>query len=175
MLIDPYLSDFLAVKYAGKEFPHARMMPPPLRAEEIRELDLVLCSHRHGDHMDPGSLGTLAKNNPRCRFVVPKAEIESALQAGLSQSQLLPVDDGDTLDCSGAKIGVIPAAHGLCKPMRPASIGFLVLSSCWAGERFITAETAWSTRDWRSVFGYGAWNWPCSPLTAAARTSHPAE
>ncbi len=111
MLIDPYLSDFLAVKYAGKEFPHARMMPPPLRAEEIRELDLVLCSHRHGDHMDPGSLGTLAKNNPRCRFVVPKAEIESALQAGLSQSQLLPVDDGDTLDCSGAKIGVIPAAH----------------------------------------------------------------
>ena len=37
-LIDPYLSDHLARKYAGTEFPHERMPPPPLNAEEIRDL-----------------------------------------------------------------------------------------------------------------------------------------
>jgi len=32
LLIDPYLSDYLAHKYAGTDFPHVRMMPPPVEA-----------------------------------------------------------------------------------------------------------------------------------------------
>ncbi|MCP4287321.1 MAG: MBL fold metallo-hydrolase, partial [Gammaproteobacteria bacterium] len=36
LLIDPYLSNFLAKKYKGKEFPHVRMMDPPLAPEEVR-------------------------------------------------------------------------------------------------------------------------------------------
>src|SRR6266403_1869251 len=60
LLIDPYLSDWLAHEHAGSDFPHTRLMPPPLPAEDFDGLDLVLCSHRHGDHMDPGSLPTLA-------------------------------------------------------------------------------------------------------------------
>ena len=35
LLIDPYLSDHLARKYAGTEFPHTRMMPAPLEAGEV--------------------------------------------------------------------------------------------------------------------------------------------
>jgi len=111
-LIDPYLSDHLARKYAGTEFPHDRLMPPPAAAEEIRGLDLVLCSHRHSDHMDPESLPILASNNPGCRFVVPKAELKSALEIGLPSSRLMPVNAGDTLTISeSASLTVLPAAH----------------------------------------------------------------
>ena len=112
MLIDPYLSDFLAQKYAGKEFAHVRMMPPPLDATRLRDLDLVLCTHRHSDHMDYGCLSTLAANNPACRFVVPRAEIDSAQKAGLALDRLLPAGDGQTLPAGPqAEVLAIPSAH----------------------------------------------------------------
>jgi L-ascorbate metabolism protein UlaG (beta-lactamase superfamily) len=116
LLIDPYLSDHLARKYAGTEFPHTRMMPAPLEAGEVCDLDLVLCSHRHSDHTDPGSLATLAENNSRCRFVVPRVELQSATAIGLSESRLIPVNDGDTIHVSDSfQIHVIPAAHETLK------------------------------------------------------------
>ncbi len=112
LLIDPYLSDHLACKYAGKEFSHVRLMPPPVDAGVLRDLDLVLCSHRHGDHMDPGALPELARNNPRCRFVVPRAEREYALSLGLDESRLMFVNDGDSVRVSESlEIRVIASAH----------------------------------------------------------------
>lgn len=116
LLIDPYLSDHLARKYAGTEFPHERMMPPPVNAEENRDLDLVLCSHRHSDHTDPGSLPTLAANNPRCRFVVPRAELESATNIGLPAARLIPANGGDAIRVSDTiAIHVLPSAHETLK------------------------------------------------------------
>jgi len=104
LLIDPYLSDHLARKYAGKEFSHIRLMPPPVDASALRDLDFVLCSHRHGDHMDPDSLPILARNNPRCRFVVPRAEREHAQSIGLDESRLIPVNDGDSAGLAGTML-----------------------------------------------------------------------
>lgn len=112
ILIDPYLSDHLARKYAGTALPHVRMMDPPLRAGEIRDLDLVLCTHRHSDHMDPGSLGVLAANNPACRFVVPRAEVEAAVRAGAPTDRLVALNDGETFNTSeGLDVLAIASAH----------------------------------------------------------------
>lgn len=111
-LIDPYLSNHLARKYAGTEFPHTRLMPPPVPPETIIGLDLVLCSHSHGDHMDPGSLPTIVANNPSCRVVVPRAEVKSAIAIGLSKTRLVQVSDGDTLPVTEhVSIHVVAAAH----------------------------------------------------------------
>ena len=112
LLIDPYLSDHLARKYAGTEFPHTRMMPPPLDAAALRDIDLVLCSHRHSDHADPGSLGLLARGNPACRFIVPRAELATISQLGVPLTQLIAANAGDILRVSEAlEIQVLPAAH----------------------------------------------------------------
>jgi len=116
LLIDPYLSDHLARKYAGTEYPHTRMMPPPLDAASVRNLDLVLCSHRHSDHADPGSLEALARGNPACRFIVPRAELAAITQLGVPLTQLVPVNAGDSLRVSKAlEIQVLPAAHETLK------------------------------------------------------------
>ncbi|MEI7953918.1 MAG: MBL fold metallo-hydrolase [Verrucomicrobiota bacterium] len=112
VLIDPYLSDHLARKYAGTEFPHTRLMPPPIHADRLLDLDLVLCSHRHSDHADPGSLALLADANPACRFIVPRAELAAIAQLGVPQAQLVPVNTDDLLRVSDAlEIRILPAAH----------------------------------------------------------------
>ena len=115
-LIDPYLSDHLARKYAGTEFPHTRLMPAPITVGEDCDLDLVLCSQRHSDHADPGSLAALAEQNPRCRFVVPRADLDSVLGIGLAPARLIAANEGDTIRLGESlEIHVIPAAHETLK------------------------------------------------------------
>ncbi|SEA42258.1 L-ascorbate metabolism protein UlaG, beta-lactamase superfamily [Paraburkholderia sartisoli] len=93
MLIDPYLSDSLADKYRGTRYPHRRMMPAPLVPADLDRLDLVLCTHRHTDHMDPGTLQPLARRFPDLRFVVPGASIDEAMKrCGAGADRLIPVN-----------------------------------------------------------------------------------
>src|SRR4051794_26795821 len=68
IVIDPYLSDTLAAKYAATAFPHQRMMPAPVLQEELGQVDLVLVTHQHTDHMDGETLKALAARLPDLRF-----------------------------------------------------------------------------------------------------------
>ncbi len=112
LLIDPYLSDSLAEKYKGREFPHRRMMQPPITPGELRCVDFVLCTHRHGDHMDPGTLPIVAGNNPGCRFIVPRAERDSAASIGLAEQEIISIDAGESeLLAPDVALVAIPAAH----------------------------------------------------------------
>jgi L-ascorbate metabolism protein UlaG (beta-lactamase superfamily) len=112
MLIDPYLSDSLEKKYAGTDKPHPRMMPAPFQPENLQSLDGVLCSHRHTDHMDPETLTCLAKVNPQCRFVVPASERTAAIEMGLAEDRLVPVDAGQEIElATDVTLTVVPAAH----------------------------------------------------------------
>jgi L-ascorbate metabolism protein UlaG (beta-lactamase superfamily) len=95
LLVDPYLSDSLAVKYRGREFPHLRMMPPPVAPDALTAVDWVLCTHGHSDHMDPGTLPAIAVSSPACRFLVPRAEIARAEQLGLPKARTFGIDAGE--------------------------------------------------------------------------------
>jgi L-ascorbate metabolism protein UlaG (beta-lactamase superfamily) len=112
LLIDPYLSDSLAKKYTGKIYPHIRAMPSPLSPGQARGIDAVLCTHRHSDHMDPGTLPEAAALNPLCVFVVPKAARERALEIGLPVERIAAMADGDRLlPFEGISIEALPSAH----------------------------------------------------------------
>jgi L-ascorbate metabolism protein UlaG (beta-lactamase superfamily) len=111
-LIDPYLSDCLADKYRGTEFPHDRLMPAPVEPGQIQDLNWVFCTHRHSDHMDPGSLPLLARTNSSCRFVVPRAERQAALMAGVPSSRLLTINAGESLSLAeNAAVQAVASAH----------------------------------------------------------------
>ncbi len=112
VLIDPYLSDTLAAKYAGTRFPHRRMAPPPIDPGDIRDVDLVLCTHGHGDHLDPGSLVPLALANPRCRFAVPASGLGKAAASGLPADRLVGADAFHPFEAvRGIFVSPIPSAH----------------------------------------------------------------
>lgn len=112
LLIDPYLSDFLADKYKGSEFPYIRMAQSPIRAEEINKLDFVLCTHRHSDHMDPGTLPVLARSNRDCSFIVPRSEKKTAMERGIPLMQIRTINADESIQLT-SEIGVhaIPSAH----------------------------------------------------------------
>jgi L-ascorbate metabolism protein UlaG (beta-lactamase superfamily) len=112
VLIDPYLSDSLAKKYAGQVNDHQRMMAPPVLPDTLPEPDLVLVTHAHTDHMDPETLGPLAQRFPDLPFVVPRAKLDMARERIGSKANLITVSDGQTLSpLPGFTLHVLPAAH----------------------------------------------------------------
>ncbi len=116
IVIDPYLSDSLAVKYAGTEFPHIRMMPPPILPGDLRQIDYILCSHSHTDHMDPGTLPEVLRTNPECRIVLPRSMISYAQGIGLPENVLCPLNSGESIHPRAEiKIKAIPAAHEILR------------------------------------------------------------
>ena len=111
VLIDPYLSDSLAHKYNGEKHDHQRMAPPPIIVGELPEIDYVLITHAHTDHLDPDTLGPLSERFPKVRFVVP-ASCEDLARERIGQVvELILVDSGDEISLDGLQIKVFPAAH----------------------------------------------------------------
>src|SRR5215207_5837667 len=73
VVIDPYLSEHLTAKYEGTAKPHIRMTRAPFRGSDLRGIDLVLASHEHSDHLDPGTLPDLLAASPGALLVLPEA------------------------------------------------------------------------------------------------------
>ncbi|TWF59007.1 L-ascorbate metabolism protein UlaG (beta-lactamase superfamily) [Neorhizobium alkalisoli] len=113
LVVDPYLSDSLAEKYRGTARPHIRMMPPPILPQSLGGVDLVLSTHAHTDHMDPGTLPSLLKANPQARLVAPRAVLAQALaRSGVAEERLVLIDAGQTIEpLPGLSITATRAAH----------------------------------------------------------------
>ena len=112
LLIDPYLSDYLAKKYKGKIFPHIRLMKIPINPEKIDKVDYVLSSHAHSDHMDPETLAIISQKNSKCKFIVPASEFSEAINRGPNLTQIIAANDSHTIELEDdIKITGIAASH----------------------------------------------------------------
>lgn len=123
IIIDPYLSDTLAEKYRGTRFPHVRMMPPPAPPGELLDVDWVLATHAHTDHLDPGTLPEIAAANPGCRFLVPASAREKALERGVPAERMATCNTGDRMELArvdGTRRGAAadPTARRHSPPVR---------------------------------------------------------
>lgn len=75
VVIDPYLSDSLAIKYQGSTYPHTRMMSAPVQAASLRGVTHILVTHHHTDHMDGATLSPLLNASPDAALVLPRASL----------------------------------------------------------------------------------------------------
>ncbi len=112
VLVDPYLSDHLAAKYAGTDKPHERLMPAPFAAEAMTFANLILATHQHSDHLDPGSIGALLAASPDALLVLPAAVADYAAdELGVGDERMVPIRDGEMFELDGLRVHAIPAAH----------------------------------------------------------------
>ena len=112
VLVDPYLSDHLAAKYAGTEKPHDRLMPAPFAPEDLAFADLILATHKHSDHLDPGSLGALLESSPNALLILPAAIADYAAdELGVPDERMVPICDGEMFEKDDLRVHAVPAAH----------------------------------------------------------------
>jgi L-ascorbate 6-phosphate lactonase len=111
LAVDLYLSEHLTKKYEATSRPHVRMTRAPIHGQDLHGIDLVLASHKHSDHLDPGTLPDLLATSPGAVVVLPESIIDHALQVGLPRKKLVGLDAGDTLERAGFRVHAVPAAH----------------------------------------------------------------
>jgi L-ascorbate 6-phosphate lactonase len=112
LAIDLYLSEHLTRKYEATGRPHIRMTRAPIRGGDLRGVDLVLASHKHSDHLDPGTLPDLMSASPRAIVALPGAIRDHALALlGVPADRLFGLDAGGVLERAGFRVRAVPSAH----------------------------------------------------------------
>ena len=107
--IDPYLSDVVE-----KNFGFKRMMPAPIRAEEVRA-DVVLCTHEHLDHMDTEALPIIA-GNTQALFAGPVECLKEFEKIGIPADRCVLLELSKTAVIDGIGVTGVYADHGEYAP-----------------------------------------------------------
>jgi L-ascorbate metabolism protein UlaG (beta-lactamase superfamily) len=85
---------------------HVRRRVPVPDLEELRDLDAILISHVHADHLDIASLKRLEHRGP---VVAPRGCAGMLVRAGLPE--VIEMDAGEHCTVSGTEIEAVPADH----------------------------------------------------------------
>jgi L-ascorbate metabolism protein UlaG (beta-lactamase superfamily) len=109
--IDLYLSEHLTRKYADTAKPHIRMTSAPVRGADITDARWVFASHKHSDHLDPGTLPDLFAASPDARLILPLALVDHAISLGIARERLIPTRGDETLQIGALTVHSLPSAH----------------------------------------------------------------
>ncbi|MCB9496882.1 MAG: MBL fold metallo-hydrolase [Fibrobacteria bacterium] len=106
VLIDPVWGPRASlVSWAGPK----RWYPPPLDLQGLPELDAVLISHDHFDHLDEGTIRKLG--NRTDRFIVPLGVGKRLLAWGIDSGRIEELDWWDSLMVREIRVVSTPARH----------------------------------------------------------------
>jgi L-ascorbate metabolism protein UlaG (beta-lactamase superfamily) len=112
LLIDPYLSDSLTLKYASTDKPHVRMTEQVVSPGRLSGIIAATSSHNHTDHLDAETLLPLWRANPEMRVIVAEANRDfAAARLGCDPSALHTLDDGDSFCVGPYTLHGVRSAH----------------------------------------------------------------
>jgi len=90
-----------------------RRIPPPLDPTTLSDVDLVLCTHEHWDHLDGPTVAAVAKASPDARVVVPAPVADQAVAAGVPAQRVVGAVAYEPLTGLAVPITPVPACHGV--------------------------------------------------------------
>ena len=120
--LDPYLSNCVEDLFGMK-----RAFPTPIVPEELRA-DAIISTHWHEDHLDPGSIPIIARNNPDTRFIMPPSAMARAMSWGLRRSQIVSFTPAEPVVLKDVTMEATPARHeaGVAGWEVPDAVGILL-------------------------------------------------
>lgn len=120
--IDPYLSDSVR-----ELFGWGRAVPSPIEPQDARP-DVVICTHWHEDHLDPGTIPLIASHSASTQFVMPPSAMSRAIGWGVSRERITTLEHGQSTWLAGANIQSIFARHdaGFAGWQSPDAMGVLL-------------------------------------------------
>jgi L-ascorbate metabolism protein UlaG (beta-lactamase superfamily) len=102
VLVDMFLSDV-----------GGRRIPPPVEPSTLDDVDVVLCTHEHWDHLDGPTVAAVAAASPRALVVVPAPVADQAIAAGVPAERVLGAVSGGPVPGLPARVVPVPACHGV--------------------------------------------------------------
>jgi L-ascorbate metabolism protein UlaG (beta-lactamase superfamily) len=102
VLVDAFLSDL-----------PGRRTPPPVHPSELTDVDVILCSHEHIDHLDGPTVVAVAEASPNARVVVPAPVFDQVVGHGVSADRVFPAVAGEPAVGLAVPMWPIPAQHGV--------------------------------------------------------------
>jgi L-ascorbate metabolism protein UlaG (beta-lactamase superfamily) len=105
-LTDPVFSERTSpVQWAGPK----RFHPVPLNVDELPEIEAVMISHNHYDHLDYDSIQKL--KNKVNHFLVPLGNGQILLDWGVAKEKIIEFDWWDSIKIDTVEIIATPAQH----------------------------------------------------------------
>ncbi|MBO1512522.1 MBL fold metallo-hydrolase [Metabacillus bambusae] len=106
--IDPYLTSSIEVTNPQSEF--KRAFSPLLKPAMLKDIDGILVTHEHDDHLDLATLKELAQVSMETTFIVP-APSETLISRELSNAEIHLAKADQPFSVKGFNITPVPAAH----------------------------------------------------------------
>lgn len=79
---------------------------------EVAEIDFVLITHEHGDHLHIESLKKVLQNNPGCKVVTNGSVGKLLSNEGINFIELNGIEKVDSCDCGGVLVEAYDGKHG---------------------------------------------------------------
>ncbi len=100
LYVDPLLTDA-----------PGRMTRAPFRGGEVRHAGLVLCTHAHPSHLDPGTVAGILAASPKAKLVIPKSAAGHAHGLGISYDRMVTTNSDLRVEYLDDRIYAVPSAH----------------------------------------------------------------
>ena len=88
-----------------------RLVPPAFAPELVDNADLILCTHDHGDHIDPVALPALAAASPQASIVVPRPVVQRVGELVGGADRVVGAVADEPLTLGPVELIPVPARH----------------------------------------------------------------
>ncbi|KAH8680671.1 beta-lactamase superfamily domain-containing protein [Xylariales sp. PMI_506] len=176
VIFDPIFSERSSPsKYAGP----VRSYKLPCKVEDIPQIDLLLISHNHYDHLDYETIMTIwRRNKSHMRIMVPLKNAQWFIDCGIPQERITELDWWESATLSDSTSDATRRLKVSCTPAQHSSVrgGLDANASLWSGWYLDYSSPTNNNQSYRVYFagdtGYqfhGSPSWPPRP---PAGTTH---
>ncbi len=90
-----------------------RAFDSPVAPEQVRNADYYLITHEHGDHLDPLTVGPIARSSPMARFIAPGWCTDLLLGLGIAPERIITPATLEPMRLPGTDVTLtaVPSAH----------------------------------------------------------------